>query len=353
MRAALYYGNKDIRVEDVPEQSVGPTDVKVNVSYTGICGTDLHEYVAGPILTPANDPHPVTGETTPIIFGHEVSGVVQETGDEVERVHPGNKVTINPMLPCGDCQYCLAGKRNVCVDLGFVGLSGGGGGFAESIVLDEANVVRLPESVSLRAGALVEPLAVGLHAVRHSPVKAGDIVAVFGSGPIGLCVVQAAKAAGAGRIIVSEPQMKRRSVAEQVGADVTIDPTMTDPVEEIMRMTSDGVEVAFEVAGVNDSFNQALQSTQHDGHLRVVSLYEKDVSFNPNDLVTVERTISGSNVYTGGPRSEYEYGMVVSMINKGELVTDPLISDIVELEDIHEGFNSLLNDDHVKILVEP
>jgi (R,R)-butanediol dehydrogenase/meso-butanediol dehydrogenase/diacetyl reductase len=355
MRAAIYHGNRDIRVETRAEPQVGPGEVGVEVAHTGICGTDIHEYRAGPILTPADEPHPVTGETLPIVLGHEVSGVVRETGDGVEDLAAGEEVVINPMLPCHDCRYCHAGKHNVCADLGFVGLSGGGGGFAEYLVVDRENVVSIPEGVPLEAGALVEPLSVGLHAVRRSPLRAGDAVAVFGSGPIGLCVVQAARAAGAGRIVVSEPRDSRREVAERVGADVTIDPARTDPVEEIADLTDGGTEVAFEVAGVDASFGQALHATQHDGHLTVVSLYEEEVSFDPNDLVTVERTIGGTNVYTGGPRSAYEYGMTLSMLERGVFEAEPLITDRIPLDDVVGGFEDLTEADseHVKVLVEP
>lgn len=355
MQAAQYYGREDIRTEAVDEPTVGDDEVEIDVAHTGICGTDLHEYVAGPILIPNEDPHPATGETLPVVMGHEVSGVVRSVGDAVSSVVPGDEVTVNPMLPCRECQYCHAGKHNVCADLGFVGLSGGGGGFAERLVVDEESAVLIPEGVSLEAGALVEPLSVGLHAVRHSPLSAGDSVAVFGSGPIGLCVVQAASAAGAGEILVSEPQQRRREIAERVGADATFDPTETDPLEAIHARTSDGVEVAFEVAGVDISFRQALRSTQHDGHLTVVSVYEDDVTFDPNDLVTAERTVSGTNVYSGGPRSGYEYGMTLSMLDRGELVVDPLVTGRIGLGDIVDGFESLVDteSDQVKILVEP
>lgn len=355
MRAATYHGNRDIRVESLETPSPGPGDVSIAVANTGICGTDIHEYRAGPILTPASDPHPVTGETLPIVLGHEVSGTVAETGSEVDDLTAGDRVVVNPMLACGSCQYCHAGKHNVCADLGFVGLSGGGGGFAERLVVDRQNVVSMPGGVSLEAGALVEPLTVGLHAVRHSPLRAGDTVAVFGSGPIGLCVIQAARAAGAGRIIVSEPRASRREVATTVGADVTVDPTETDPTAAIESLTAGGTEITFEVAGVNASFSQALHSTQHDGHATVVSLYEEEVSFDPTDLVVAERTISGTNVYSGGPRADYEYGMTLGMLAEGELNVQPLITDQIDLEDINDGFEALMTPDSpaVKILVQP
>ncbi|MFC6864214.1 2,3-butanediol dehydrogenase [Halomicroarcula sp. GCM10025817] len=355
MRAAQYYGNRDIRVEEVADPETGPEQVTIDVEAAGICGTDLHEYAAGPILTPSEQPHVVTGETIPVGLGHEMSGVVSDVGAGVPDLEAGQRVTVNPMLPCGECRYCDEGKYNVCEHLGFVGLSGNGGGFAEQVTVPARNVVPLPSSVPLEAGALVEPLTVGLHAVRRSPMDAGDSVAVFGSGPIGLAIVQAARAAGAGKIFVSEPNRKRRERSAVVGADRPIDPTDEDPVEVIRSETGSGVEVAFEVAGVEPSYDQALRSTVHDGHLTLVGIYEEPVSFDPNEVVLVERTVGGANAFLGGPLSKREFEMTVSMLDRGELRADPLVTRCIGLDDVVDGFESLLerDNDDVKVLVEP
>jgi (R,R)-butanediol dehydrogenase/meso-butanediol dehydrogenase/diacetyl reductase len=355
MRAAQYYGNEDIRVEEIEAPSVGPDDVRIDVAAAGICGTDLHEYAAGPILAPAEEPHYVTGERVPIGLGHEFSGVVDEVGENVEDITPGDRVTVNPMLVCGECRYCNEGRYNICANLGFVGLSGRGGGFAEQVSVPAQNVIQLPPGVSLEAGALVEPLTVGLHAVRQSPLEAGDSVAVFGTGPIGLAVVRAARIAGAKEIFVSEPWDSRRERSREFGADRTIDPTQTDPVAEIETVTDDGVEVAFEVAGMEPSFDQALRSTVNDGHLTLVGIYEEPISFDPNEVVLVERTVGGANAFVGGPLSRYEFEMTVAMLDRGELPTEVLITRCLELDEIVSGFETLLNpeSDDVKILVKP
>jgi (R,R)-butanediol dehydrogenase/meso-butanediol dehydrogenase/diacetyl reductase len=356
MRAALYHGQEDVRIEETESPSVGPEQVHLDVDSAGICGSDLHEYVAGPIFIPNKEPHPVSGETAPLTLGHEFSGVVTEVGDAVTHLRQGDEVAVNPILCCGECRQCIGGNYHLCDSGGFLGLSGGGGGFAENIVVDAQKAVPLGDSVSLEAGALVEPLSVGLHAVRRSGLRAGDTAAVFGSGPIGLSVIQCARAAGARHIFVSEPRDARRSRAGESGADRLIDPTEENAVESITSATEGGVDAAFEVAGIEPTFNAALGSTRPDGSITVVSIWEESVNMDPNEFVLGERTMTGTLAYLGGPRSDEEYGMVIDMLAEGQLDPEPLITDRIGLDDIvDDGFERLLDadSDQVKIMVEP
>jgi (R,R)-butanediol dehydrogenase / meso-butanediol dehydrogenase / diacetyl reductase len=356
MQAARWHGQRDIRVEETDEMSIGATDVRVEVDTCGICGSDLHEYAAGPIFIPEGEPHAVSGEKAPITMGHEFSGVVSEVGEDVEDLTEGDAVAINPILYCGECRQCREGNYHICDSGGFIGLSGGGGGFAESVVVSAEQAVPLGEDVPLEYGALIEPLSVGLHAVRRSGVSAGDTVAIFGSGPIGLSVIQCARAAGARQIFVSEPRSARRDRAADSGADHLIDPTEVDAVDEILSSTDGGVDAAFEVAGIEPTFNAALESTRPSGTITVVSIWEETVNMPPNTLVLGERTLTGTLAYLGGPRSNEEYGMVIEMLADGTLDPDPLITDRIDLDDIvDEGFESLLDEesDQVKIFVKP
>ncbi|MFC6838206.1 2,3-butanediol dehydrogenase [Halomarina ordinaria] len=356
MQAAVWYGRRDIRVEERAAGEVGPTDVRVEVDTCGICGSDLHEYAAGPIFIPEGEPHPVSGEAAPITMGHEFSGVVSEVGESVTDLAAGDPVAINPILCCGECRQCVEGNYHICDAIGFIGLSGGGGGFAESVVVDAQHAVPLGEDVPLEHGALVEPLSVGLHAVRRSGIRAGDSVAVFGCGPIGLSVVQCARAAGAGRIFVSEPRDARRERAADAGASDLVDPAATDAVDHVVAATGGGVDAAFEVAGIEPTFNAALESTRPSGTVTVVSIWEEGVTMHPNTVVLGERTLTGTLAYLGGPRASEEYGMVVDMLADGTLDPDPLVTDRIGLDDIvDDGFESLLDEesDQVKIFVKP
>jgi (R,R)-butanediol dehydrogenase/meso-butanediol dehydrogenase/diacetyl reductase len=349
MRAAIWYGVKDVQVRTIEEPKVTSGTVKIKVEWCGICGTDLHEYLAGPIFIPGEEAHPLTNEKAPVILGHEFAGEVVEIGDGVSTVKVGDRVAVEPILSCGKCPECRTGKYNLCESLGFHGLAGGGGGFSEYTVVKENMVHKLPDNMSFEQGALVEPTAVAVHAVRQSKVKVGDVVAVFGAGPIGLLTIQAAKAAGARQIIAVEVSEERKEFAKKVGADVVLDPRQVDVVQEIKQLTSGGVDVSFEVAGIDAVLNQAIESTKADGQIIIVSIWEKTATILPNNLVLKERDIKGVIAYRD------IFPSVIQLIANGSIKAEELITKKIDLKDIvEEGFESLVKEkNHVKILVKP
>lgn len=349
MKAAVWHKAKDLRVEQVDEPSVrDPHEVKVRVQACGICGSDLHEYAAGPIFIPVEQPHPISGDKAPIVMGHEFSGEVVEVGGKVSRVRVGDRVAIEPIYaPHRDGAY-LDEKYNLTPLLGFHGLSGGGGGLAEFTVVGEHMVHRLPEELSAEQGALVEPAAVGLHAVRQSSLKAGDTAAVFGAGPIGLVVIEALKAAGASRIFAVELSEARRAKAAALGAEV-LDPGAGDVVGEIAERSAGGVDFAFEVTGIPEVLRQSLHSTHAGGETIIVSIWETEASFQPNDLVIRERTMKGIIAY------RHIYPAVIALMEKGYFRAEELVTKRISLEEVvTEGFDVLLEDkSHIKIMVQP
>ncbi|WP_423747433.1 2,3-butanediol dehydrogenase (plasmid) [Haladaptatus sp. SPP-AMP-3] len=354
MRAARYYGPSDVRVEEIEPDTAGSNDVRVEIAACGICGSDLGEYVGGPITIP-DEPHPVTGERLPITIGHEMGGTVTEVGEGVD-IEVGTHVVVNPIIWCGECRYCDEGKYRLCESGGFVGLSGGGGGFAENIVVSAETVVPVPDDIPPHLAALVEPFTVGVHAVQRSGLRAGDSAAVFGSGPIGLTVVQAAVAAGAGPVYVSEPRASRRSLAKECGADEVIDPTDADPVETIRKHTDGGVDVSFEVAGVEPSVNQSLAAVKSGGTTTIVSIFEETIEIDLNDIVMPETTVVGTAAYQGGPLSGQEFRTTMRNFETGVFDPTPLVTSEIELENIvRDGFERLLDaeSEEIKILVRP
>ncbi|GHG97100.1 2,3-butanediol dehydrogenase [Pseudodonghicola xiamenensis] len=347
MKAARWHGVKDIRVEQVDEPAVGPGEVKLKVAWTGICGSDLHEYLAGPIFVPVGEDHPLSHDQAPITMGHEYSGTVTEVGEGVTNVVPGDRVVIEPIFACGTCPACLEGKYNLCDSLGFVGLSGGHGGFAAYSVVPARMVHKMPDALSMEQGALVEPSAVALHAVRMSKIKAGDTAAVFGAGPIGLLVVEALRVAGAAQIHVVEPSEVRRQKALELGATSVIDPSVEDAVATI-RAATGGVAVSFEVTGVPQVLQQCIEATRHEGQVLIVSIWEKAAAFQPNTVVLKERQLLGSIAY------RHIYPAVMELMMQGYFSADKLVTKRIALEDITtEGFDALVAEkSHVKILVE-
>lgn len=348
MKAARWHKARDIRVEDVPEPTPGPGQVKIKVKWTGICGSDLHEYVAGPIFVPVAAPHPVSHDIAPIVMGHEFSGEVAEVGEGVTKLKPGDRVVVEPILACGKCDACLHGKYNICENLGFHGLSGGGGGFSAYTVVGERWAHKMPEGLSFEQGALVEPAAVALHAVRMSSLKAGGTAAVFGAGPIGLLLIEALKVAGASAIHVVEISEQRGAKARELGATSVTDPTKEDAAARIRALSDGGVNVAFEVTGVPAVLQQCIDATRYEGETVIVSIWEKDAPFQPNTVVLKERVLKGIIAYRD------IFPAVMDLMVQGYFAADRLVTKRIAIDDIvAEGFETLVNEkSQIKILVQ-
>ncbi|WP_100403627.1 2,3-butanediol dehydrogenase [Bacillus sp. FJAT-42315] len=348
MKSARWYKAKDIRVENVEEPQITTGKVKIKVEWAGICGSDLHEYAAGPIFIPVDAPHPISKDIAPIIMGHEFSGTVVEVGDGVTKVNVGDPVVVEPILSCGECGPCKKGKYNLCDGLGFHGLSGGGGGFAEYTMVDEHMVHKMPEGLSFEQGALVEPAAVALHSVRLSKLKAGDTAVVFGTGPIGLLVIEALKAAGASEIYAVELSPERIAKAEELGA-IVVNPAEVDAVAKLKELSDGGVDVAFEVTGVPVVLQQAIDCTNFEGETIIVSIWESGAEIQPNNIVLKEKTVKGIIAYRD------IFPAVMELMKQGYFQAEQLVTKRIQLDDIvTEGFDALMKEkNQVKILVKP
>ncbi|QLB20811.1 butanediol dehydrogenase [Vespertiliibacter pulmonis] len=343
MKAVRWHGQKDIRVEMVAIPEVKPHQVKIAVKFTGICGSDLHEYLGGPIFIPTEKEHPYSKQKAPIIMGHEFAGEVVEIGADVSSIKVGDKVTVEPIL----AKNGLLGMYNLDPNLGFVGLSGDGG-FAEYCVVDAELVHKLPEGIDCEQGALTEPAAVALYAVRKSKLKAGDTATVFGCGPIGLLVIEALRAAGASIIFAVELSPERQEKAQSLGA-IVVDPTKVNTVEFIKAQTNGGTTVSFEVTGVPPVLKQAIEVIENDGECIIVSIWESDASITPNEIVIKEKTVKGIIAYRD------VFPAVLELMQKGYFSKDKLVTKKIHIDDIvNEGFEALVKEkNQVKILVSP
>ncbi|MBP3041574.1 2,3-butanediol dehydrogenase [Bacillaceae bacterium Marseille-Q3522] len=347
MKALQWYGVRDLRIGDIEEPAVSKNKVKIKVEWCGICGSDLHEYTAGPIFIPYETPHPLSNDKAPVVMGHEFSGTVVEIGEGTTKVKVGDRVVAEPIYSCGECPACKKGMYNLCEHLGFYGLAGGGGGFSEYTVIDENMLHIIPENVSFEQGALVEPSAVALHAVRQSKLNVGDKAAVFGTGPIGLLVIEALKAAGASEIYAVELSPERKQKAEELGA-IVIDPSEYNVPEELYERTCGGVDVAYEVTGVPVVLKQAINSTNINGQTMIVSIFEKEAPIMPNDIVLKERTVTGIIGYRN------VFPAVLDLMAKGYFPAEKLVTKRIKLDEaVDQGFESLLKEkNQVKILVK-
>jgi len=352
MRAARWYGPKDIRVEDVEIPEIKAGEVKIKVEWCGICGSDLHEYMVGPIFIPVDEAHPITKAEAPVILGHEFAGEVVEKADGVDHLEIGDKVVLEPIWACGTCEKCKRGDYHLCDKLGFHGLAGGGGGLAEYTTFPAKFVYKLPDNVSTKEGALIEPLAVAVHSLHRAKFVQGEIALVTGAGPIGLSTILALKSAGAQKIISVELKDARKEYALEFGADLVLDPTEVDVAEELMKLTDNkGVDVSFETTGVQAGFETAVNSVKKAGRVVVTSIWEEPVKFHLNNLVLSEKEIIGTLAYNKGV-----FPAVISLVEDGRIDAPQMITKEIELEDVVGGaFDELIanKDQHIKILVNP
>lgn len=238
VKALRYHGNKDMRVDRIP---VVPTlkagQVRLTPAWCGICGTDVHEYFNGPIFPPTtSSPQALTGDTVPIVFGHEFSGTVTAVGESVTTLREGDRVAVEGLLTDNSCYACSIERRNTCEKSAFLGLSANPGGLCEDIVVPAFTCHKLPDDISLEFGALVEPLSVAWHAVSNSGVGPEHSAMVLGAGPIGLATILCLKAKGVTKILASEPSTLRHEQAQRLGAHFPFSPIQHDVVREAKRI---------------------------------------------------------------------------------------------------------------------
>ena len=350
MRALRFHAARDLRIEEVPEPpEPGAGEVVVRVSACGICGTDLHEYVAGPIVTPV-EPHPLTGAQNPQILGHEFAGDVVATGAGVTSVTEGDRVAIMPLAYCGGCAYCRRGLQHLCATMACVGLSHPWGGMAELASVAEYQVVRLPDGVTHRQGALIEPTAVAAYGVERAGVSPGDRVLVTGAGPIGALAALCARAAGASTVYVSEPNPARRARAKALEVATVLDPTSTD-VPVYLREESDGlgVDVAIECSGHPAGFTTAVSSLRRRGTLAQTGLFVGEASVEPMLWALNDLTIVGTWCYW-----VYDFDRIAAQIAAGDLPVERVVTSNVTLGDAPDAFARLASGaaDEIKVLIE-
>jgi (R,R)-butanediol dehydrogenase / meso-butanediol dehydrogenase / diacetyl reductase len=333
MRAAVFHKlNSPLVIETVPDPTPGEDQVVVEVCRCGICGSDLH-------LTE----DAMFGVPSGTVLGHEYAGRICAIGKGVDQVRIGDHVAIMPQYSCGKCAHCLAGEPAWCsimrVD---------GGGYGEYSLAKQHQCVILPRTVALEDGALVEPMAVGLHGIRISKMQAGDKVLVLGAGPIGLAATYWAKRLGAGRIAVTAGSTRRADLAKIMGADVFLDPNDASP-DSATRALGGMPDVVYECVGVPGMLSRCIDYVRPRGTVVVLGLCTRMDSFVPFTLVAKEVRMQASAFYT---RRDFE--VCADALDTDANTQRAMVTDRVQLEDMPPVFEALRHrTTQCKVLVDP
>jgi len=351
MKAAVFFDKKDVRVIDVNEPTISkPDEAKIKILYCGICGSDVEEYLYGPIVVPTK-PHPLTGRKAPLILGHEFSGEVVEVGNNVKSLSVGDKVTVNPVVGCGTCYWCKRGTPCLCRNMACLGL-GGDGAFAEYIVVPANNCVKVSQDAPMDKLALTEPTGVALRAIRMSGLKIGGDIAIIGPGAIGLIALQIARMAGAKRVFMIVRSPGRVKLAEKLGATAVLNSTTDDVKKEILELTDgEGISKVIVLAGNQSVPGFASKLVEKGGLVMLLGISPQPCPIDINDVVVSEKHLVGSHGYDND-----DFISSVRLIESGKLDVGVLISKRIKLKDIvEEGFEKLAipHQTDVKILVSP
>ena len=335
MKAAILKDKRKMVVEEVPTPKAGAGEAVLKMKDVGICGSDLHLYSTG--LLPPD-----------VIMGHECAGIVIEVGDDVEGWNVGDRAAVRGGIACGRCFWCKKGHTNICREMGGIGLGDRPGGYAEFLRAVPAQMVRVPDEVSLRDASLLDPFSTAVHALLLSGLKIRDTALVMGAGPIGLCIIQQLRLAGARLIVATEMVERRARAAKEFGADLVMDPN-DDVLGKLAELTGGvGVDYVFECVGVPDTTVDAFRLVRRAGKVVLVG-----VCMEPTTIQPVLWMINEVSMQTTMGFTNEEFEDSLDLLHKGKLKTDGLVTETISLDQLPEAFERLLSpNDEIKVLLE-
>ena len=332
MNAAILYGKKDIRIEEVEKPVPGPGEVVVQIKAVGICGSDIHYYEEFGMGKTYQ-------MTEPQILGHEPSGIVTEVGEGVTRVQPGDRVSVEPGETCGRCRHCKSGHYNLCGDVRFLSTPGNKGAFAEYLIMGEDMVFPIPDTMSYEVACLAEPLSVGIHACELAEVKPDDRLLILGGGPIGIMAAAAARAFGVTDITVGDIQENRLQFAkEHCHVKQTVNTKEKTAEEIVMELTGgQGFDCVIETSGAPAADYISVDLVRKGGRISLVGIpKEEAVPFDIFDIIDKEVTLKGVFRYVNS------YPLAIQILNENVIDFDAMITKKFSLEQTAEALEYAL-----------
>ncbi|PYI16778.1 putative D-xylulose reductase A [Aspergillus japonicus CBS 114.51] len=333
-----------VKFEDRPVPELkGPHDVLVNVKFTGICGSDVHYWEHGSI-----------GQFVvkdPMVLGHESSGIVRRVGSAVTGLKVGDRVALEPGVPCRRCEPCKSGKYNLCEKMAFAATPPYDGTLARYYVLPEDFCYKVPDSITLQEAALMEPLGVAVHIVKQADVKPGQSVVVFGAGPVGLLCCAVAKAYGASKVIAVDIQKPRLNFAASYAATSTYEPFKASPSDNAKRIIEEndlgsGADVAIDASGAEPSVHTGIHVVRAGGTYVQGGMGRSEITFPIMAACTKELNVKGSFRYGSG-----DYKLAVSLVASGKVNVKDLITGTVNFEDAERAFEEVKAGKGIKTLI--
>ena len=342
MKAMVLAEYKRLELVDVPQPSPGSGEVLIRVAACGICGSDVHGYDGS------------SGRRIPpIVMGHEAAGVVAEVGAGVHSWRPGDRVTFDSTVSCGECAFCRRGDVNLCERREVLGVSCGeyrrAGAFAEYLVVPERILYALPDAMPFAEAAMLEAISVALHAVRMAGVQGGETALIVGAGMIGLLTLQAARIAGCSRVLVADIDATRLRMAEVLGADEVLQLSGAEMSREVLRRTAAGVDVALEAVGREETVTAAIESVAKGGTVVLIGNISPRVSIPLQTVVSRQLRLQGTAASSG------EYPQAIELVASGKIKVKPLISAVAPLEEGPRWFERLYANEPnlMKIVLTP
>lgn len=331
MKAAIMTDLMQVHLEDIEVPKIKENEVLVKVEYVGVCGSDLHYYESGKIGDFIVEP--------PFILGHEAAGLVVEVGSKVSHLRIGDRVAMEPGKTCGECEFCKSGKYNLCKDVIFFATPPVDGVFKEYVAHDANLCFKLPENVSSMEGALIEPLAVGLHAAKQGNASLGQIAVVTGTGCIGLTSILSLKAMGVSKVIVVDIIDKRLEKALELGADIVINAKKEDVIAKIMEITDGkGVDLGIETAGSEITASQLIKVAKKGSTIVLVG-YSASGNMTLPIGMALDKELTFKSVF----RYRNIYPMAIEAVASGQINIKNVVTHYFELDHIKEALDACVH----------